>query len=236
MSSISAVQDRERLERHAERRPLRGLDIADSEELRLAMAPVELRPRQVLFGQGDEASSLFVVRLGMLKVSRTTASGRERILALLGPGDLFGEMSLLDGWNRDATVTAVTTATVLELPQERFDHWLAENPAVTGRLLNLMGRRLRESNSVVADLVFADVPSRVARLLLQLAEQFGSTAADGTVIVDHRLTQDELAQCVGAARETVNKALASFASRGWIDVRVKTMTIRDLAGLRALVA
>lgn len=202
--------------------------------MRDAMTPVHLRPGQVLFEQDDEGASLFVVESGSLKVGRRTASARGRIIALLGPGELFGEMSLLDDSPRDATVTAVTATTLLELPQDRFDEWLTTHPALSGVLLGLMAKRLRESNEVLADLVFADVPSRVARLILRLSEQFGTAGPDGSVVVDHRLTQDELAQCVGAARETVNKALASFASRDWIEVRQKTITVLDAEPLRAL--
>jgi CRP/FNR family transcriptional regulator, cyclic AMP receptor protein len=132
------------------------------EQLRGAMAPVTLRAGRTLFEQGDEATSLFVVEEGHLKIGRRTPVGRQRILALTGPGDMIGEMSLLDGSSRDGTATAVTDCVLLELSQADFDAYLAARPAVVAALFSLIGRRLRESNEVVSEMIFADVPTRVA--------------------------------------------------------------------------
>jgi CRP/FNR family transcriptional regulator, cyclic AMP receptor protein len=201
--------------------------------IRDTMDPVRLTPRQVLFEEGTAASSLYVVESGALKVSRRTPAGRQRIVALLGADDLFGELSMLDESERDATVTAVSDAVVLELSRERFDAWLIEHPASIGVLLGVLARRLRASNEVVGEMVFSDVPTRVARLVQRLSDQLGRVEDDGSVVVDHGLTQDELAQFVGAARETVNKALAALVARGSIELGPRRLVVRDAEVLAA---
>jgi CRP/FNR family transcriptional regulator, cyclic AMP receptor protein len=216
--------------------PEQLLDPAFTDAVRGAMTARWLRAGETLFEQGDVAASLFVVESGSLKVVRRAAGGRSQILALMGPGDVFGEMSLLDGSVRDGTVTSVTDCEVLELSQVAFDELLATSPELTRWLMGLIAQRLRESNEVVSDMVFAGVPARVARLLLRLSDRLGREDEDGAVAVDHRLTQDELAQHVGAARETVNKALAGFSARGWIRVEQRSITILDAEPLRAMTA
>jgi CRP/FNR family cyclic AMP-dependent transcriptional regulator len=99
--------------------------------------------------------------------------------------------------------------------------WIADRPEIAEQLLRVLARRLRRTNNNLADLIFTDVPGRVAKQLLALAQRFG-TQEDGTLRVTHDLTQEEIAQLVGASRETVNKALAEFAHRGWIRVDGKT--------------
>lgn len=200
-----------------------------------ALVPRRLDVRQVLFRQGDDASSLYVVREGRLKLTRTTTAGRTTILAVLGAGEVLGEMSLLDQQPRTATATALTPVTVLELDQIRFDDLITEHPPMTALLLRRLGQRLRRSNDVVADLVFADVPAKVARLVLRLAEQTGVEDGAGNVLVEHCLSQEELAQLVGSARETVNKVLHGFASRGWLEVRRRAIVLKDPQSLCELV-
>ena len=104
--------------------------------------------------------------------------------------------------------------------------WIADRPDIAEQLLRVLARRLRRTNDALADLIFTDVPGRVAKQLLALSERFGSQEADG-LRVHHDLTQEELAQLVGASRETVNKALADFASRGWVRVDSRALTILD---------
>ena len=130
------------------------------------------------------------------------------------------------GWT-SATVTTVTDATFASLSHEDLLKWLEGRPIVAHGLLAQLAGRLRKANDVVADLVFSDVPGRVAKALLDLADRFGRTADDG-VHVHHDLTQEELAQLVGASRETVNKALADFASRGWIRLEPRSVVIMDI--------
>jgi CRP/FNR family cyclic AMP-dependent transcriptional regulator len=161
-----------------------------------------------------------------VKISRSSADGRENILALLGPSELFGELSLFDPGPRTATATALTEATMASLDQDELREWLRARPEVAEQLLGALARRLRRTNEAMADLVFSDVPGRVAKALLDLASRFGQPTPDG-VRVQHDLTQEELAQLVGASRETVNKALADFASRGWLRLDARAVFLLD---------
>ena len=135
----------------------------------------------------------------------------------------------------DAMVAAIrdveAEVTALDTSQWRWTlTWLEGRPVVARGLLAQLAGRLRKANDVVADLVFSDVPGRVAKALLDLADRFGRTADDG-VHVHHDLTQEELAQLVGASRETVNKALADFASRGWLRLEPRSVVIMDVERL-----
>ena len=145
---------------------------------------------------------------------------------------MFGELSLFDPGPRSATVTAVTDVTLrVSLSHDDLLRWLEGRPMVARGLLAQLASRLRKANEVLADLVFSDVPGRVAKALLDLADRFGRTADDG-VHVHHDLTQEELAQLVGASRETVNKALADFASRGWLRLEPRSVVIMDVERLK----
>jgi CRP/FNR family transcriptional regulator len=178
----------------------------------------------VVFAEGEPGDRLFVVLDGKVKISRTAPDGRENILSIQGPGEIFGELSLFDPSPRMATATALTTTTLASLDHAELRPWLRSRPEVAEQLLSALARRLRRTNEAHADLVFADVPGRVAKALLDLAGRFGERDLEG-VRVRHDLTQEELAQLVGASRETVNKALADFASRGWLRVEGRSVLI-----------
>jgi CRP/FNR family cyclic AMP-dependent transcriptional regulator len=207
-----------------------ALDDEAAAALRSSMSENRLRRGEVLFHEGDPGDKLYIVTDGKVKLGRTSSDGRENLLAILGPGQMFGELSLFDPGPRSATVTAVTETTFLSLSHDDLLLWLEGRPGVSLGLLTQLAGRLRKTNEVVADLVFSDVPGRVAKALLDLADRFGRTADDG-VHVHHDLTQEELAQLVGASRETVNKALADFASRGWLRLEPRSVVIIDVERL-----
>ena len=212
--------------------PLFGaLDDEAAMALRSSMTEARLRRGEVLFHEGDSGDKLYVVTEGKVKLGRSSSDGRENLLAIMGPGQMFGELSLFDPGPRSATVTAITDTTFLSLSHDDMMRWLDGRPAVALGLLSQLAGRLRRSNDVVADLVFSDVPGRVAKQLLELADRFGRTADDG-VHVHHDLTQEELAQLVGASRETVNKALADFASRGWLRLEPRSVVIMDVERMK----
>ena len=206
------------------------LDDEAASALSAAMTETKLRRGQVLFHEGDSGDRLFIVVEGKVKLGRTSADGRENLIAVLGPGQMFGELSLFDPGPRSASVTAVTDAVLMGLSHDEMLRWLNGRPEVARGLLLQLASRLRKVSDVVADLVFSDVPGRVAKALLDLADRFGRTADDG-VHVHHDLTQEELAQLVGASRETVNKALADFASRGWLRLEPRSVVIMDIERL-----
>jgi CRP/FNR family cyclic AMP-dependent transcriptional regulator len=180
----------------------------------------------VVFREGDEGDRLFLVLDGKVKISRAAADGRENLLAVLGTNEMFGELSLFDPGPRTATVTTVTEATLASLDHDDLRPLLTERPGVAVQLLQALAQRLRRTNEAMADLVFTDVPGRVAKALLDLAEKFGTEEPDG-LRVRHDLTQEELAQLVGASRETVNKALSEFAHRGWLRIEGRAVLLLD---------
>ena len=204
-----------------------ALDDEAAAELQASMVGLHLRRGDVLFAEGDPGDRLYVVVDGKMKLGRTSGDGRENLLAILGPGEMFGELSLFDPGPRTASATAVTEARLLGLGHDDLQPWLRHNPEVAGQLLSALARRLRRTNEAMADLVFSDVPGRVAKALLDLARRFGVQRDDG-VHVTHDLTQEELAQLVGASRETVNKALADFQQRGWIRHEARAVVLRDV--------
>jgi CRP/FNR family cyclic AMP-dependent transcriptional regulator len=186
---------------------------------------------RVVFSEGEPGDSLYIVLQGKIKLSRRAVDGRENVIAVMGPSDQFGELSVFDPGPRTATATAVTDVKLARMPQSVLRPWLEAHPEISERLLHVLARRLRRTNDSVADLIFTDVPGRVAKALLQMADRFGSREPDG-LKVKHDLTQEELAQLVGASRETVNKALADFVHRGWLQLQGKSVVILDEERLR----
>jgi CRP/FNR family cyclic AMP-dependent transcriptional regulator len=208
-----------------------GLDDEAARALRHQMGEVKLSRGEHLFLEGDDGDALYVVIDGKMKLTRAASDGRENLLGVIGPGEMFGELSLFDPRPRTSSASAVTDATLVALKQEALMTWLRERPEVALHMLRALAQRLRRANDVTADLVFTDVPGRVAKNLLDLADRFGTQEADG-LHVHHDLTQEELAQLVGASRETVNKALADFAARGWLQISARSVLILDAERLR----
>jgi CRP-like cAMP-binding protein len=191
------------------------------------MDTVKIAKGSILFKEGDDGEHLYVIVEGKIKLGTSSGDGRENLLSILGPGEMFGELSLFDPGPRTSSATAVTDAKVLSLSHGKVIPWLKQNPDVALQLLARLAQRLRRTNEAVGDLVFSDVPGRVAKALIDLGDRFGKTSAEG-LLVNHDLTQEELAQLVGASRETVNKALADFAGRGWLKLDGRSVLITDV--------
>ena len=207
-----------------------ALDDAAANSLRASMDSVKIGKGGILFKEGDSGEHVYVIVEGKLKLGTSSGDGRENLLSILGPGEMFGELSLFDPGPRTSTATAVTDAKLLSLSHAKLIPWLRENPDVSLQLLARLAQRLRRTNEAVGDLVFSDVPGRVAKALIDLGERFGKESPEG-LFVHHDLTQEELAQLVGASRETVNKALADFAGRGWLRLDGRAVLITDLERL-----
>jgi len=194
------------------------------------MDSVRISKGGILFREGDEGEHVYVILDGKLKLGTASGDGRENLLSILGPGEMFGELSLFDPGPRTSTATAVTDSKLLSLSHEKLIPWLKGNPDVSLHLLARLAQRLRRTNEAVGDLVFSDVPGRVAKALIDLGSRFGKVTDEG-LFVHHDLTQEELAQLVGASRETVNKALADFAGRGWLKLDGRAVLITDVERL-----
>jgi CRP-like cAMP-binding protein len=203
-----------------------ALDVGAAAALRSSMVERRLLRGDVLFAEGEPGDRLYVVTVGKIKLGHTSTDGRESLLAIVGEGEMFGELSLFDPGQRTSTATALTDVIVLGLGHAALRPWLTGRPEVAEALLQALAQRLRRTNEAMGDLVFSDVPGRVAKALLDLGERFGEEEPEG-LRVNHDMTQEELAQLVGASRETVNKALADFAARGWLRLDSRSVLLLD---------
>lgn len=202
------------------------LDDEAAMALRQSMTEVTYDKGSSIFAEGDRGDRLYVILSGKVKLGHGSPDGRENLLGVLGPGEMFGELSLFDPVPRTATATALTDCQLMWLGHADLDDWLSGRPALAKALLKALAQRLRRTNEALGDLVFADVPGRVAKALMDLSDKFGIRSDSGVHVV-HDLTQEELAQLVGASRETVNKALADFVARGWLALEPRGVTILD---------
>ena len=208
-----------------------GLDEAAAAALLDRTERESFKRGQVIFNEGDQGDKLYVIASGKIKLSRSSHDGRENLLAVLGPGEIIGEISFFDPGPRTASAITVSDTELLALGHEHLRGFLRDNTGASVAMLGALAHRLRRTNDNVADLVFTDVPGRVAKALLDLAERFGVDDGSG-LLVQHELTQEELAQLVGASRETVNKALADFASRGWLRLEARSVRLLEVERLR----
>ncbi|GAA1174148.1 Crp/Fnr family transcriptional regulator [Ornithinimicrobium humiphilum] len=208
-----------------------ALDEESARRLLDSMTPRRLSRGDIVFREGDKGDSLHVIVTGKVKLARGSADGRESLLSVLGPGEMFGELSLFDPGPRLSTAYVVSNTELVSLGNDALRVFLGDHPEVAMQMLAGLAHRLRRTNEGISDLVFTDVPGRVAKALLDLSDRFGRRTENG-LLVAHELTQEELAQLVGASRETVNKALADFAHRGWITLGAKSVTLHDLDRLR----
>ena len=181
----------------------------------------------VLFAQGSESHDLFVVLSGRVAMTNRSTDGRESVVALMEAGDLFGEMPLLDSGPRSAEARALEPSKVLSIPYEPVRALFDDQPTLLWGVVRLLSHRLRSTDEALADAMFLDVTGRTAKRLLELAN-----GADEFILP---ITQEELAGMVGASRERVNKAIASFIRLGWLDQQERRYRIlkRDRLELRS---
>ena len=180
----------------------------------------------VILFEDDPGDSLFIVRLGRVKVVLVGEDGREVILGVLGVGEHFGELSLIDDQPRSAHVIAMEDSTLLVLRRDDFRRRVEATPAVAWALLSELSRRLRRAAGKIGGLVLLDVPGRIARLLLDFAAESGGT-------IEKPLTHQTIAQMIGASRETVSRAMREFQDAGWIGVERRKISVTDRAALLA---
>lgn len=179
----------------------------------------------VILFEDDPGDALFIVREGRVKVVLIGDDGREVILGVLGVGDHFGELALIDDQPRSAHVIAMEDATLLVLHRDDFKRRVEESPSVAWALMQELSRRLRKADDKIGGLVLLDVPGRIARLLLEAAESAGSDA------LDRPLTHQTIANMIGASRETVSRAMKGFQESGWIAVERRRIRIANRAAL-----
>ena len=179
----------------------------------------------VILFEDDPGDSLFLVRDGRVKVVLVAEDGREVILGLLGVGEHFGELSLIDDQPRSAHVIAMEESTLLVLRRDDFRRRVEASPQVAWSLLAELSRRLRRADDKIGSLVLLDVPGRIARMLLDAANEGGSP------LIEKPLTHQTIAHLIGASRETVSRAMREFQDSGWISTDRRRIRITDRAAL-----
>ena len=179
----------------------------------------------VIVFEDDPGDAFFVVRQGRVKVVLIAPDGRDVILGLLGVGEHFGELALIDDQPRSAHVVAMEDAQLLVLRREDFRRRVEENPAVAWALLQELSRRLRRADEKIGALVLLDVPGRIAHLLLEAAAEAGET------LIEKPLTHQTIAHLIGASRETVSRALREFVENGWIATERRRIRVVDRGAL-----
>jgi CRP/FNR family cyclic AMP-dependent transcriptional regulator len=169
--------------------------------------PVKLAANEVLFLAGDPGDGCFRLNEGLLKVSMVSPTGAERILAILGPGSIVGDMAMIDGRPRSASVSALRDCKLSFVSRSAFEAVAGKNPEIYKHLLSLLAARLRDTDQVVAAGTFLPVKGRVARALLDLAKAFGNEVGSGRVVIRQKLSQSDVAAMAGIARENVSRIL-----------------------------
>lgn len=195
------------------------LSDADRRALATKLRPRHFARDEVIFHRDDPAGQVFLITAGTVKISVPDEVGHELVVALERGGDVFGELALFDDGPRSATVTAITETSTLSLARPDFIAVLERNPDAMRNMLALLVKMVRRSTGHAEDLVFLDLPGRVAKCLVDLAE------ASGTEQID--LTQEDLAGFVGATRVSVNRVLADLEKRGAIKIGRRHLVLKD---------
>ena len=175
--------------------------------------PVQLAADEVLFLAGDAGDGCFLVEDGLLKVMMVSRSGTERILAFLGPSAIVGELSMIDGRPRSASVVAIRDSSLSFLSCDAFEDFAKTHPEVYKRLVTLLAARLRETDAVLAAGSFLPLKGRVACTLLELADNFGHDVGAGRIVIRQKIGQSDLAAMAGIARETASRILNDWKRR-----------------------
>jgi CRP/FNR family transcriptional regulator, cyclic AMP receptor protein len=210
---------------------LERLPEADRDALLAVAGERRYAPGVALFHGCDDQGAVLLVRSGQAKITVLGRDGHEVILGFRGPGELLGELSSVDAAPRSATATALEPMTALGIPGDAFRHLLDHRPAVARTLLGVLATRLREADRQRLEFAAYDVPGRLARRLVELAERFGEPTDDGIEIA-LALSQGELAGWTSCSREAVSKGLGTLRGRGWIETTRRRIVVRDVEALR----
>lgn len=205
----------------------RHVSAEQAKELLPALHHETVQKGDCIFREGDTDQRMYVIESGRVKLTRKSIDDRVQLLSIQARGEVLGEIPVFDpdGGPRTASAIAMMNDTRLVwLEHDALFRWLDKYPRVAVDMLQVLAHRMRANNERIADLVFMDVPARLAKTLLDLASRFGKPVEAG-LQVPHDLTQEEMAQLVGSSRETVNKALMDFANRGWIAREGRTIVI-----------
>ncbi len=191
--------------------------------------------REVIFAQGDPGASVMVVVEGFVKLSSSTFGGREVVLEVAGPGAVFGELSVLNGWTRSAEAAALSAGRLLAIEARQFIRSLCQAPEAMFEIIRVLSERLRTATERMTDSVDLPAAARLAKALMRLAA-LHSHAVKGGLRIDFQLSQRELGAMTGLTRESINKHLAQWRDSGWVSLSDRFVTVHDPRQLQALLS
>ena len=203
---------------------LQTMNEEEMETMSEAVLEDEFKKKQPIYLQGDPSETLYFLKKGIVKLSRLDESGKEITLTLLEPGEIFGELGIFDDSPRETTAVALEDCLICAMRRDDFEKLMEKKSDISFKLSKLMGLRLRQIESRIQELMFRDVPSRLASLLLRLADKHPREMKRG-LRINVKLSQQELANLIGATREMTSSVLNIFKRDGWIDVESKYIYI-----------
>lgn len=210
-----------------------GISPSEMQEMEKITRMEEVKKRQPLYLTGDPSRNVYLLKKGRVKIANTSPSGKEITFDILEPGEVFGELDVLEDAPRSTSAEALDDALICVIPRKDFDQYLAMHPAVTFKLTKLIGLRLKKIQSRVEDLVFLDVPARLAHLLSESSKTEGVADKQG-IRLKVQLTHQEMANLIGCSRETVSTTMGQFRDDGLIQMDGRTITIVNEKGLSKL--
>ncbi len=208
----------------------KGLSSEDRAALAALLRVQKVKAGEVLFRKGSEGTTLYIIQSGAVKIVLPSRLGDEMIVTIFSAGDFFGKMALLDGMPRSADAVAVDPSRLLLLNRADFLHFLKKSDGAIESIFSILSARLRKTDDLLEDTSFLNIPARFAKKLLELGETFGRRES-GSMEISLRLTQKDLADMVGATRESINKELRALREKGIVSVSGQTLRINDVTRL-----
>ena len=212
-----------------------GISPSEMQEMEKITRMEEVKKRQPLYLPGDPSSNVYLLKKGRVKIANTAPNGKEVTFDILEPGEVFGELDVLEDAPRSTSAETLDDAVICVIPRKDFDQYLAMHPTVMFKLTKLIGLRLKKIQSRVEDLVFREVPARLAHLLSELGKTEGVVEKQG-IRLKVKLTHQEMANLIGCSRETVSTTMGQFRDDGLIQIDGRTITILKRDGLSRLVS
>lgn len=212
---------------------LQSLSDAELKTIAALSTRRRVRARETVVQQSEPGNELFVLMTGHLKVVSTDPEGRDAGLNVMGPGEVFGEVALLDGGPRSATIVALEPCELLVIRREHWLRFLRESPDTAVQLLGVLAARLRKLTERAEDIAFLRVGERLAKTLAALASSYGDKQPDGSIRLALRMSQQEMGDLVGATRESANKQIRAWEAEGLVRQDHGHLIILDIEALRA---
>jgi CRP-like cAMP-binding protein len=212
-----------------------GLSQSELHEMERITRMQHVKKRHAFYVPGDVSDRVYLLKHGRVKIASSAANGKEVTFEILEPGEIFGELEMLDGSPRETVAEALDDALICVIRREDFDRYLRNHPGLSVKLIKLIGLRLRKIQSRVEDLVFRDVPARLAHLLSELSKTDGGADKQG-IRLKVKLTHQEMANLIGCSRETVSATMGQFRDDGLIQMDGRTIIVLNINALKRKVS